>query len=147
MRVRVPSIAAAAAAILLGALPAYADCALPADAQAGKTVTAVCKACHVFEADKPSRATGPNLHDVYGATAGSRADFAKYSEGMLGAKEKGTVWNDDTLFAYIGDPKAFLDKVNGKELAHAMAFKLADEQKRKDVIAFLKAIKGKAECN
>lgn len=135
------------AAILLAAAPAFADCALPADAQAGKAVTGVCKACHVFDADKPSKATGPNLHDVYGATAGSRADFAKYSEGMMGAKDKGTVWNDDTLFAYIGDPKSFLDKVNGKEMAHAMAFKLADEQKRKDVIAFLKAIKGKAECN
>jgi len=142
-----PMFAIAAAVTLLSAAPAFADCALPADAQAGKTATAVCKACHVFEADKPSRATGPNLHDVYGATAGSRADFAKYSEGMLGAKAKGTVWNDDTLFAYIGDPKAFLDQVNGKEMAHAMAFKLADEQKRKSVIAFLKEIKGKAECN
>jgi cytochrome c len=126
---------------------AWADCTLPPDAQAGKTAVNVCKACHVFEADKPSRATGPNLHDVYGSPAGSRADFTRYSEGMQGAKAKGVTWNDETLSDYISDPKAFLDKVNGKEVPHNMAFKLADAQKRKDVIAFLKAIKGKPECN
>ncbi len=126
---------------------AWADCTLAPDAQAGKSAANACRACHVFEADKPSRVTGPNLHDVYGSTAGSRADFTRYSEGMLGAKAKGISWNDETLSDYLTDPKAFLDKTNGKDVPHNMAFKLADEQKRKDVVAFLKAIKGKAECN
>jgi len=143
----IKSLAAAAVLAVLVAAPALADCTLPADAQAGKTVSAICKACHVFEAGKPPRPTGPNLHDVYGSPAGSNADFKGYSEGMLGAKAKGTVWTDDNLFAYIGDPKAFLDKVNGAELKHAMLFQLKDEQKRKDVVAFLKAIKGNADCN
>lgn len=129
------------------AVPAMADCTLAADAEAGKSVSGICKACHTFEADKPSRPTGPNLHDIYGGPAGSRDDFKSYSEGMQGAKAKGTVWSDDNLFAYVGDPKGFLDKVNGKEVKHAMLFTLKDEQKRKDMIAFLKAIKGKAECN
>jgi len=141
------TLAAAAVLAVLAAGQARADCALPADAQPGKSVSGVCKACHIFEADKPSRPTGPNLHDIYGSPAGSRDDFKAYSEGMQGAKAKGTVWDDDNLFAYIGDPKSFLDKVNGKEVRHAMLFALKDDQKRKDVIAFLKAIKGKAECN
>jgi cytochrome c2 len=51
------------------------------------------------------------------------------------------------LFEYIGDPKAFLDKVNGREVKHTMLFQMNDVQKRRDVIAFLKAIKGKPECN
>lgn len=141
------SLTAAAVLTLFVAVPAWAECTLPPEAAPGKTVSGVCKACHVFESDKPSRATGPNLHDIYGATAGSRDDFKSYSEGMQGAKAKGTAWTDDNLFAYIGDPKGFLDTVNGKEVKHAMLFALKDEQKRKDVVAFLKAIKGKAECN
>jgi cytochrome c len=141
------TLAAAAVISILSTATAFADCALPPDAQPGKTVSNTCKACHVLEADKPSRATGPNLHDVYGSVAGSRADFAKYSEGMQGAKAKGLTWTDENLAGYIADPKGFLDKINGKEVPHAMLFQLKDEQKLKDVIAFLKAIKGKAECN
>lgn len=146
MKISLFAIASIAGALLAGSAFA-ADCALPADAQPGKSVSNQCKACHVLDADKPSRATGPNLHDVYGWVAGSRSDFQNYSEGMKGAHDKGITWDDDNLFQYIGDPKAFLDKVNGKEVKHAMFFQIKDEQKRKDVIAFLKAIKGKPECN
>jgi cytochrome c len=124
-----------------------ATCPLPADAEAGKSASIQCRACHVFEADTPSRLTGPNLHDAYGSVAGGRSDFAKYSEGMIGARDKKLVWTDEALFDYIGDPKAFLDKVNGREVKHSMLFQLSDSQKRKDVIAFLKAIKGKPECD
>lgn len=126
---------------------AWADCTLPADAEAGKSASNQCRACHVFEADKPSRPTGPNLHEVYGSAAGGRSDFAKYSEGMIGAHDKNVAWTDDTLFEYLGDPKTFLDKVNAREVKHTMLFQMSDEQKRRDVIAFLKAIKGKPECN
>lgn len=135
---------------LLSAAPtgkAWADCTLPADAQAGKSASGQCRACHLLEADKPSRATGPNLHEIYGSTAGSRSDFDKYSEGMIGAHANNVVWTDDTLFDYVGDPKGFLNKVNGKEVKHSMLFQMTDQQKRKDVIAFLRAIKGKPECN
>jgi cytochrome c len=145
--IRYTMVAGTVLAVLAFAAPALADCALPPEAAPGKTVSAVCKACHVLEADKPSKTTGPNLHEVYGSPAGSRDDFKTYSEGMLGAKAKGTTWTDDNLFAYIGDPKGFLDTVNGKEVKHGMLFMLKDEQKRKDLIAFLKAIKGKPECN
>jgi cytochrome c len=140
-------MAAFAIAVVAAGTAAAAECTLPADAQAGKTVSNQCKACHVFEADKPSRPTGPNIHDVFGRKAGTRADFTKYSEGMQAASGKGLVWTDDKIFEYLADPHAFLAKVNGAEMKHAMFFQLKDDQKRKDIIAFLKAIKDKPECN
>jgi cytochrome c len=142
------SMVAGMVVAVLTAGPVFAaECVLPPDAQAGKAVSNQCKACHVLEADKPSRATGPNIHDVYGEKAGSRKDFTRYSAGMMGAAAKGLTWTDANLSEYLTDPKAFLEKVNGKEVPHAMFFSLKDAQKRTDVIAFLKAIKGKPECN
>jgi cytochrome c len=126
---------------------ASANCALPADAEAGQAASSQCRACHGFESDRPSLPTGPNLHDAYGSPAGARSDFARYSEGMVGAHASHVVWTDAALFDYIGDPKAFLRKVNAREVKHSMLFQMSDEQKRRDVIAFLKAIKGKPECN
>lgn len=140
-------VAGLALAVFAAGSAAAAQCTLPADAQAGKAVSNQCKSCHVFEADKPSRPTGPNIHDVFGRKAGSRTDFPKYSEGMQGAAAKGLVWTEDKILDYVADPKAFLAKVNGADVKHAMFFQLKDEQKRKDVVAFLKAIKDKPECN
>jgi cytochrome c len=138
-------VAGLAVAVIAVGAAAAAECTLPAEA--GKAVSNQCKACHIFEADKPSRPTGPNLHDVYGRKAGARTDFPKYSEGMQGAAAKGLVWTDDKILDYVADPKAFLAKVNGADVKHAMFFQLKDEQKRKDIVAFLKAIKDKPECN
>jgi cytochrome c len=101
--------------------------------------------CHVIEADKPSRPTAPNIHDVFGSLPASRKDFP-YSDGMIGAAAKGATWTEDSLFEYLADPKAYLIKVNGAEVKHKMFYQLKDEQKRREVIAFLKAIKGKPEC-
>jgi len=136
------------AVAIVAAGSAYADCTLPADATNGKMVSNQCKSCHVFEADKPSRPTGPNLHDVYGEKAGTRKDFPSYSPAIIAANVKGLTWTDDKLDAYLTDPKAFLAAVTGNpDLKHGMYFNVKDDQKRKDVISFLKAIKGKAECN
>jgi cytochrome c len=136
-----------AVAVIAAGSAFAAECTLPADANDGKTVSNQCKSCHVFEADKPSRPTGPNLHDIYGDKAGTRKDFPKYSEAMQGANAKGLVWTEDKIFDYLADPKAFLTTVNGAELKHGMFFNLKDDAKRKSVIAFLKAIKGKPDCN
>lgn len=140
-------VAGLSAALLTAGAVNAAECSLPADAAAGKAVSNQCKSCHVFEADKPSRPTAPNIHEVYGSEPASRKDFPKYSEGMLGAAEKHAAWTDAALSDYLADPKAYLAKVNGKDVKHAMFFQLKDEQKRKDMIAFLKAIKGHPECN
>ena len=102
--------------------------------------------CHAIEADLPSRPTAPNIHEVFGSMPASRKDFP-YSEGMIGAAAKGATWTEAALFDYLADPKAYLNKVNGAEVKHKMFYQLKDEQKRRDVIAYLKAIKGKTACN
>ena len=114
---------------------AYADCTLPADATNGKMVSNQCKSCHVFEADKPSRPTGPNLHDVYGEKAGTRKDFPSYSPAIIAANAKGLTWADDKLDAYLTDPKAMVP-------GNKMAFPgLKNEQDRRNVIAYLSTLK------
>lgn len=124
---------------------AHAACALSGDAAEGQKVSKQCTACHVFEASKPSRPTGPNIHNVMGSAIGSQADYTRYSEAFAAAKGKVT-WDEAKVAEYVQDPKAFLGKVNGKELKHGMNFKLADAAKAKQVAAFLTAIKGKADC-
>ncbi|HLN24998.1 MAG TPA: cytochrome c family protein [Patescibacteria group bacterium] len=140
-------VAGMAVAVIAAGSAFAAECTLSADATDGKTISNQCKTCHVFEADKPSRPTGPNLHDIFDDKAGTRKDFPKYSEAITAANAKGLVWTEDKLFAYLADPKAFFTAYNGAELKHGMFFSLKDDAKRKDVIAFLKAIKGKSECN
>lgn len=130
------SILAGAAAAVLFAGPALAECKV-------SSALSACKGCHVFEADKPSRPTGPNLADVYGRAAGTRSDFTKWSEAMTAAKATNLVWSEDNLKEYLEDPKGFFTKVNGSEKKHGMFFNLKDEGKRKDAIKALKELK---EC-
>lgn len=138
-------VGATAAALCAGVAEA-ADCSLSPEAQSGQAVSKQCMSCHVIEADKPSRPTAPNIHEVFGALPAGRKDYP-YSDGMIGASAKGATWTEAALFEYLADPKAYLNRVNGAEVKHKMFFQLKDEQKRHDVIAFLKAIKGKPECN
>jgi cytochrome c len=133
------------AALSAGAAHA-ADCTLSPEEESGKAVSRQCMSCHAIEADLPSRPTAPNIHEVFGSLPASRKDF-QYSEGMVGAAAKGATWNEAALFDYLADPKAYLNRVNGAEVKHKMFYQLKDEQKRKDVIAYLKAIKGKTACN
>lgn len=128
-------------AVMLMAGPALAgECKFEGDAKAGKSAANACKGCHVFDAGKPSRPTGPNIAGVFGSPAGATADFAKYSDAMKAASGKVT-WDEASLDAYIGDPSAFLEKVNGEKLKHGMLFALKSDKKRAQVIAYLKALK------
>lgn len=141
------SLAAGLTALALSAGAASAaDCQLSPEEESGKAVSRQCMSCHAIEADLPSRPTAPNIHEVFGSLPASRKDFP-YSEGMIGAAAKGATWNETSLFDYLADPKAYLNKVNGAEVKHKMFYQLKDEQKRRDVIAYLKAIKGKPACN
>ncbi len=119
-----------------------AECNFTGDAAEGLKVSNQCKSCHIFEAGKPSRPTGPNLAAVAGAKAGS-TDYAKYSEGMKAAAGKGLVWDEAKIAAYVQDPKAFLTSVNGSEMKHGMFFQLKDAAKAKQVAAYLGAL---AKC-
>jgi len=109
---------------LLAAMPVAAQAQ---DAEAGKAVFNVCKACHgVGETAKNQ--VGPKLNGVVGSKAGSVEGF-NYSEPM---KASGLTWDEATLTAYLANPK---EKVPGNKMVFAG---LKDEQKQKDLIAFLK---------
>jgi len=71
----------------------------------GEKVFKKCKACHQVGDDAKNR-TGPQLNDLLGRTAGS-ADGFKYSKTFTELGSSGTVWNDETLAAFLANPKAF----------------------------------------
>jgi cytochrome c len=121
------------------ALSAFAasNAALAADPAAGKRAFNTCRACHKLEAG--GKAIGPSLHALFGRTAATVPDFA-YSPDMAAAGKKGLVWNDETLFEYLVDPKGYLGRVLGKpNVSTKMVFAgVKSEKDREDLIAFLK---------
>lgn len=96
------------------------------NAEAGKAVYNQCRACHSLKADE--NRVGPSLHAIVGLPAGHLTNF-RYSEAN---KNSGLVWNEETLFNYLRDPKAM---VPGTTMAF---YGIGDPQKRADLVAFLK---------
>ena len=68
----------------------------------GLKVAKKCQSCHTFDAGERN-GTGPNLYNIVGAELASRdrGDF-KLSDSILAGA---TVWDYDTLNAYLEDPK------------------------------------------
>jgi cytochrome c len=123
-----------------GALPAGGASAQ--DATKGEQVFKQCMTCHRIGPDAKNL-VGPALTGVIGRQSGTAPGFA-YSPINKAAGENGLVWTDDLIMQYLPDPNAFMKKFlteKGKaDLATGstkMAFKLADEQQRKDVIAYI----------
>lgn len=112
------------------------------DAAKGEQIFKQCMTCHRIGPDAKNL-IGPVLTGVIGRQSGTAPGFA-YSALNKSAGENGLVWSDDLIMQYLPDPNAFLKKFltdKGKpELAVGvtkMTFKLADEQQRKDVIAYI----------
>jgi cytochrome c len=96
------------------------------DAATGQKVFTVCKACHQV-GDSAKNAVGPVLNGLFGRKSGSVEGFSYTSAN----KSSGITWDEATFAEYIKDPKA---KIPGTKMAYAG---LKDEQKIKDLIAFL----------
>lgn len=135
-------LAAALVAIAMG------HGAQAADAAAGAQIFAQrCATCHMVVAPNGNvlvkgGKTGPNQHGVIGRKAGSQGDFARYGDDLVAAGEKGLVWDEAQVIAYLDDPVAFLRGFLGDNSARSrMAFKLADEGQRADVAAYLATLK------
>ena len=116
--------------------------AIAQDAAKGEQVFKQCMTCHRI-GPEAKNLVGPALTGVIGRQSGTAPGFA-YSALNKAAGENGLVWTDDLIMQYLPDPNAFLKKFltdKGKaDLAAGstkMAFKLADEQQRKDVIAYI----------
>ncbi len=107
------------------AAPAFAE----GDAKKGERVFNKCKACHAV-GDKAKNKVGPVLNGVIGAEFGHVEDF-KYSKALLEKKEEGLVWDEETLAAYLTDPK---EVIPGGSMSFAGLRKEADIE---NVLAFL----------
>lgn len=104
------------------ASPAVAE----ADAAKGERLFKRCAACHGFVEGKNK--LGPSLYGMFGRTAGSVEGF-RYSKAM---KESGIVWDEETVSAYLENPRAY---IKGNRMAFPGLKKPAD---RADIIAYLK---------
>jgi cytochrome c len=72
------------------------------DPEKGEKVFNKCKACHAVDEEKNK--IGPHLVGIFGRPAGNVEGF-KYSDAM---KSSGIVWEDDTIAAYLKEPKAYI---------------------------------------
>lgn len=89
------TLGTAIAAVALAASAAYAQ-----DTQRGQKLFAECAACHALE--RGGNTVGPDLHGVFGRTAGAGTDF-RYSPAL---KRSGITWTSKTLDAFVADPQA-----------------------------------------
>ncbi len=97
-----------------------------ADPRRGGEIYRACIACHSLQPDV--HLTGPSLAGLYGRRAGTAAGFDRYSPGLKSADFK---WDEDTLNAWLADPRAMIPDTY-------MGFPgIADDQARADLIAFL----------
>jgi cytochrome c len=135
------------AALVAGLAATTTGAALAQDAAKGEEVFKKCRACHQV-GPTAKHGVGPIQNGVIGRKAGSIEGY-NYSALNKAAGDAGLVWTEEAVLAYLVDPntflKDFLTKAGKPDLATGstkMAFKLADEQDRKDVIAYLKTQTG-----
>ncbi len=84
-----------------------------------------CSGCHAADIDKE----GPRLRGVYGRKSAGVPGFA-YSEAL---KKSSLRWDDQTLDRWLTDPDALVPDTD-------MAFRVASEEERKAIIAYLKIV-------
>lgn len=100
------------------------------DADKGAKVFKKCKACHkVGEGAK--NGVGPHLNGLFGRAAAGLEEY-KYSKSMARAGADGVVWTEETLDAFMENPKSLVSKTK-------MNFKgLKKEKDRANLLAFLR---------
>jgi cytochrome c len=88
--------------VAVALLAGVGTAAAQGDPEKGEKVFNKCKTCHEIEEEKNK--VGPHLVGIFGRPAGSVEGF-KYSDAM---KSSGVVWEDETITAYLKDPKGYI---------------------------------------
>jgi len=78
----------------------------PALVDAGEKVFRQCKACHMV-GDGAKNRVGPHLNGIVGQPAGSVESF-RYSGALEEMAADGLVWDDESLAAFLADPRGFM---------------------------------------
>src|SRR5262249_43321436 len=105
---------------------------LPAEDQGanlknGRQQWVLCAACPMI-ADGTKPSVGPDLHGIFGKTAGTNPSFTMYTPAL---KASGIVWSPETLDKWVTDPRAMIPTT-------AMIFPgLKKPEQRRDLIAYL----------
>lgn len=118
-------IGLAAAILFVGTFAAHAQ----GDAEAGEQVFRRCQSCHDVGEGAQSK-VGPILNGVVGAEWAHRNDYT-YSDGMQEGAAGGKVWDEETLDAFLLNPREI---VPGTKMVFPG---LRNEEQRADVIAYL----------
>ncbi len=133
------SIRTVAYALTLTALTVGYSAAEDGDPAKGEKAFKACAACHKV-GDGAKNGVGPVLTGIVGRSAGTFEGY-KYGKGLQAANEKGLVWTEELLFEWLGNPKDFIrGYLDDNKAKVKMTFKLKNEQKRLDVIAYLKTV-------
>jgi cytochrome c len=121
---KTPRLLASAAALFL-AVAAQAE----PDLEAGAKLFSKCTSCHKIGSNTKKR-VGPNLNELNGRIAGSIEDFP-YSKSMTMAGQEGLIWTNETLDAFLADPKVYIPKTR-------MSYRgMKDPEDRLNLIAYL----------
>lgn len=100
------------------------------DPERGKRVFTRCQVCHAIGEGAVNK-VGPHLNGVVGRQWATVEGY-NYSNDLVAGGEEGRVWDEETLHAYLENPKQVAPR--GK-----MAFPgLRSEEERADVIAYIK---------
>lgn len=100
------------------------------DHEKGEVVFKKCKSCHEVGEGAKNR-VGPQLNGLFGRTAGTVPDV-KYSNNMIRMGNDGLIWTEQTLDAYLENPKALVSRTR-------MSFRgLKDADDRANLLAYLR---------
>lgn len=108
------------------------EAATAQDAAAGEKIFLQCRACHQV-GPTAKNVIGPLLNGLFGRKAGTIEGYSYTAAN----RESGIVWDEATFAEYIRDPKA---RIPGTKMVYAG---LRDEQRVRDLIAFLKQFDAK----
>ena len=103
----------------------------------GEKVFKKCKACHRIGTNAKN-GTGPHLNDIFGRVAGELTNYKKYSKNIQKSGQEGLIWNEETLTAFLNNPKKYISgtKMNFKGI-----------KKSDELIALIEYLKATTKIN